>query len=122
MRNARVGWVGLMRRATTVVALGLLLAIGAVMWLKFDRHAPQAALTASVETLGRKTPIDIDLHAGGSGLRTVSVRLQVPGSGGGTPTSSELFSTTYPPNSWRGSGVTEQRLHVEPDLQALKVP
>ena len=94
----------------------VLLVAGVLWWLKFEKHPPQAALVAPLDALGRKTPIDIDVRSDAPGLRAVTVRLQA---GGNTY---ELLSETYPKSGWRGSGLTEKRIHVEPDLVALKVP
>jgi hypothetical protein len=101
-----------------LIVLGglLLLIVGAVWWLKFEHHPPQAALVGTVEALGRKTPIDIDVRSDAPGLRAVAVRLQA----GGVPY--ELLAETYPAATWRGSGVTEKRLHIDADLVQLKVP
>ncbi|HXQ22996.1 MAG TPA: M23 family metallopeptidase [Candidatus Acidoferrales bacterium] len=105
-----------MRGTLVVLGLGLLTGAGACWWLKFEHHAPQASLAAPRAALGRKTPFDIDVHCDAPGLRTVTVRLQAGGS------AFELASESYPKASWRGSGVTEKRLHVESDVVALKVP
>ncbi len=104
-----------MRGRLALFALLLLLAV-TLWWLKFERHAPQARLVAAVEVLGRKTPIDIEVRSDTPGLRAVGVRLQAGG------TAFELLSEAYPRASWRGSGITEKRLHLEPDLVQLKVP
>lgn len=89
---------------------------GAVWWLKFEHHAPQAVLVNAVEAVGRKTPIDIDVRCDTPGLRAVTVHLQAGGS------AYELFSESYPKSSWRGSGLTAKRVHIEADLPQLKVP
>jgi len=93
-----------------------LLVAGVLWWFKFEKHPPQAALVAPLVALGRKTPIDIDVRSDAPGLRAISVRLQAGGN------SYDLLSETYPKSSWRGSGLTAKRIHVEPDLLALKVP
>ena len=105
-----------MRRAALVLLGAALLVAGVLWWLKFEKHPPQAALVAPLEALGRKTPIDIEVRSDAPGLRTVTVRLQAGGN------AYELLSETYPKSGWRGSGVTEKRLHIDPDLVALKVP
>ena len=105
-----------MRRAALVLVGAVLLVAGVLWWLKFEKHPPQAALVAPIDALGRKTPIDIAVRSDAPGLRAVTVQLQA---GGNTY---ELLSETYPKAGWRGSGVTEKRIHVEPDLLALKVP
>ncbi|HVO26092.1 MAG TPA: M23 family metallopeptidase, partial [Candidatus Margulisiibacteriota bacterium] len=92
------------------------LVAGVLWWFKFEKHPPQAALVAPLVALGRKTPIDIDVRSDAPGLRAISVRLQAGGN------SYDLLSETYPKSSWRGSGLTAKRIHVEPDLLALKVP
>jgi murein DD-endopeptidase MepM/ murein hydrolase activator NlpD len=104
------------RRAALVLLSAVVLVAGVLWWLKFEKHPPQASLAAPLNALGRKPPIDIDVRSEATGLRTVTVRLQAGG------TAYELLSETYPKSGWRGSGVTEKRLHVEPDLLALKVP
>jgi hypothetical protein len=118
-----------MRSALAFLGAVLLLAAGAFWWLKFEHHPPQASLGTAVQTIGRKTPIDIDVRTDAPGLRAVTVRLQSTGAasgavGGGTASGAayELLSETYPRSTWRGSGVTEKRLHVEADLGQLKVP
>ncbi|MBI3784300.1 MAG: M23 family metallopeptidase [Deltaproteobacteria bacterium] len=105
-----------MRAALAVVALIILLLIGGAWWLKCESQRPYAALVAKVEALGRKTPFDIDVHAGLPGLRSVSVRLL-----SGT-SSYELLTESYPPQSWRGSLLADKRLHIESDLNELRVP
>jgi len=105
-----------MRALVALFFVALLLAVGGLGWLKFEHHAPQASLVRHVEVLGRKSPIDIDVRSDAPGFKTIAVRLQA----GGVPI--ELVSETYPAVSWRGSGVTEKRLHIEPDLTQLKVP
>jgi murein DD-endopeptidase MepM/ murein hydrolase activator NlpD len=93
-----------------------LLVAGVLWWFKFEKHPPHAALVAPLVALGRKTPIDIDVRSDAPGLRTIVVRLRAGGD------AYELLSETYPKVSWRGSGLTAKRIHVEPDLLALKVP
>lgn len=105
-----------MRFVLALLGALFLLVAGGVWWIKFDHHPPQVSLVTAVETLGRKQPIDIDVSSDGPGVRAVTVRLQA----GGTPY--ELLSESYPAASWRGSGVTAKRLHVEADLAQLKVP
>jgi murein DD-endopeptidase MepM/ murein hydrolase activator NlpD len=105
-----------MRAALVVLGAVFLLIVGTVWWLRFEHHAPGVSLPASVEVLGRKTPIDFDVRSDAPGLRSVTVRLQAGGA------SHELLSDTYPTASWRGSGVSEKRVHVEADLLPLKVP
>jgi murein DD-endopeptidase MepM/ murein hydrolase activator NlpD len=105
-----------MRSALAVLTLLLILAGGAAWWLKREGQPPQAALTSKLETLGRKTAVDIDLRSDAPGLRTVTVRLQAAG------TIYELLNETYPAEGWRGSLLTEKHLHLEPDLSVLKVP
>jgi len=105
-----------MRGALAVLSLIFVLLLGAGWWLKHEAQAPQATLAAKIEALGRKTPIDIDVHSGLPGLRSISVRLQ-----SGT-TSYELLNEAYPPASWRGSLLTDKHLHIESDLTELKVP
>jgi murein DD-endopeptidase MepM/ murein hydrolase activator NlpD len=105
-----------MRGVVAIFALFLLLALGALWWLKFEHHAPQASLAVPVEVLGRKTPIDIDVRSDAPGLRSVAVRLQAGGA------AYELLAENYPKTSWRGSRITEKRLHIETDILPLKVP
>jgi murein DD-endopeptidase MepM/ murein hydrolase activator NlpD len=96
---------------------GAVLAIaGSLWWLKFEHHPPRASLVAPLAALGRKTPFDVDLQSDPPGVRTVTVHLQAGGS------TFELASESYPKTSWRGSGVTAKRLHVEADMVQLKVP
>jgi murein DD-endopeptidase MepM/ murein hydrolase activator NlpD len=90
--------------------------VGALLWLKLDWGVPQVSLGAPVEVMGRKTPIDIDVHSGAPGIRSVTVRLRDSG------TTHELLHEEVAPTTWRGSGVTEKRVHLEPDLAALQVP
>jgi murein DD-endopeptidase MepM/ murein hydrolase activator NlpD len=105
-----------MRGVLALLGVLLVLAVGAVWWFKFEHHPPQASLASPVETLGRKTPIDIDVRSDGPGLRAVAVRLQAGG------TAYDLLGETYPAPTWRTRGVTQKRLHVDVDLQQLKVP
>jgi murein DD-endopeptidase MepM/ murein hydrolase activator NlpD len=105
-----------LRRAALVLLGAGLLVAGVLWWFKFEKHPPLAVLAAPLETLGRKPPIDIDVHSDPPGLRAVAVRLHAGG------TAYELLSETYPKSSWQGSGLTDKRLHMEPDLLALKVP
>ena len=104
-----------MRAALVVVGAGLLVA-GGLWWLKFERHPPQASLVTPVEALGRATPIDLDVRSDSPGIRAVTVRLSIGGAG------YELLSETYATSGWRGSGLTEQRLHIAVDLLPLKMP
>ena len=94
----------------------VLLVAGVLWWFKFEKHPPQAALVAPLQALGRKTPIDIDVRSDAPGLRAITVRLLAGGN------AYELLSETYPKSSWRGSGLTAKRIHIEPDLLALKAP
>jgi murein DD-endopeptidase MepM/ murein hydrolase activator NlpD len=103
-------------RAGVIVAAIVALLAGAVWWLKFESHAPQAVLATPVGAIGRKTPLDIDVRGAQPGLRDVTVRLQAGGQ------MYELGREAILPTSWRGSGVTEKRVHIEPDLQELRVP
>ena len=67
--------------------------------------------------LGRKTPIDIDVRSDAPGLRSCH-----RASASGRHDLSSCSARRYPKSGWRGSGVTEKRLHVEADLLQLKVP
>ncbi len=119
-----------MRGALAVLGAVLLLAAGVVWWLKFEHHPPQVSLVTAVATLGRKTPIDIDVRTEAPGLRSLTVRLQAAGAAaGGSAAGSteagpvyELLKESYPSTTWRGSGLTAKRLHIEADLQQLRVP
>ncbi len=106
-----------MRAALALVFVAFLLATGTFWWLKFEHHAPHVSLPTPVDLLGRKTPLDFDIGTDAPGMRAVSVRLQ---SSGGA--AYDLFNETYPATTWRGSGIDQKRLHIEPDLLALKVP
>jgi len=103
-------------RAVLALLLVVLLAAGAFWWLKFEHHPPHAALGTVLTVLGRKTPIDVDVQSDAPGLRSVAVRLQAGGA------AFELLAESYPKASWRGSGITDKRLHIETDLAQLKVP
>src|SRR2546426_5464024 len=103
-------------RAGLALLILFLLVAGAFWWLKFEHHPPQATLLTKVEVLGRKTPIDLDVRSDAPGLRTLTMRLQAGGS------SFELFAESYAKTSWRGSGVTDKRVHIEPDLGQLNMP
>ncbi len=105
-----------MRPALVFLTAVCLLAAGTFWWLKFEHHAPRVSLVTSVQVLGRKTPLDMDVHTDVPGLRAVEVRLQA----GSTVFS--LFEEGYPRLTWRGSGVSDKRVHIEPDLVQLKVP
>jgi murein DD-endopeptidase MepM/ murein hydrolase activator NlpD len=105
-----------LRRAALVVLGAALLVAGVLWWFKFEKHPPQAALVTPLQVLGRKTPIDIDVRSDAPGLRAITVRLLAGGN------AYELLSETYPKSSWRGSGLTAKRIHIEPDLLTLKVP
>lgn len=110
-----------MRSFLGLVFVAVVVAIVAVWWLKFEHEAPTAALAAPVEVLGRRTPFDVRVDAGSAALRSAIVRLR-PTEGEKTGESFELAIETYPPTSWRGSGVSERQLHVETDLAELGVP
>lgn len=103
------------RVALLLLGAVLLLASG-LWWLKFEHRPPQVTLATGITALGRKTPIDLDVSADAPGLRSVTVRLMAGG------TAFELLSEAYPKASWRGSGITEKRIHIETDLLQLKVP
>src|SRR5574337_432749 len=105
-----------MRALLAVFSAALLVGVGALWWLKFEHHPPQAALARPLDALGRSTPFDINLSADAPGLRAVEVRLQAGG------TSYALLSDTYPAANWRGSGLRAATVHVAADLGALKVP
>lgn len=105
-----------MRSVLRLLGAACLLAAAAFWWLKFEHHAPTASLATAVQVLGRKTPMEIDLHSDPPGLRSVTVQLQA-----GTVTF-PLLEESYPRLTWRGSGISEKRLHIEPDLAQLKVP
>jgi murein DD-endopeptidase MepM/ murein hydrolase activator NlpD len=105
-----------MRAALAVLGAAFLLIVGTFCWLKFEHHEPRVSLVTAVSVLGKKTPIDFEVRSDAPGLRTVTIRLQANG------TTYELLGETYPVASWRGSGVSERRVHAEADLLALKVP
>ncbi len=103
-------------RAILVVIGVFVVLLGGAWWLKAEGRPPQATLTQKIESLGRHTPIDIDVHAGAPGLRSVAVRLQAGGS------SFDLLKQDFEAVSWRGSLLTDKRVHVEPDLSQLQIP
>jgi len=104
-------------RPIVAALAALAVLVGALLWwFKFDHHAPRAALTAPLQAIGRKIPVDIDIRADTPGLRAVRVRLQAGGN------AYDLFTDAVPATSWRGSGVTEKRVRVDADLGALNVP
>ena len=105
-----------MRIVGILVVVVLLLLGGTLWWLKFDKGSPTVTPVAMTDSLGNKAPLDLDVRAEGPGLREVTVRLNAGG------TVYELFKETYPATSWRGSELTEKRIHLEPDLLALQVP
>jgi hypothetical protein len=104
-----------MRAALTVLGAAFLLIVGALCWLKFERHGPRVSAPTALQVLGRTTPLDFDVQTDAPGLRSVAVRLQAGG------TTYELFNKRIPKTSWRGSGVLQERVHVETDLARLKV-
>jgi murein DD-endopeptidase MepM/ murein hydrolase activator NlpD len=91
----------------------LLLAGGAVWWLKFEHEAPQAVLLSPTGPLGAATPIEIEVRSDAPGLRSVLVRLRREA------TSIDLARDFYPAYTWRGSGVTKKTLRLQPDLSQL---
>jgi murein DD-endopeptidase MepM/ murein hydrolase activator NlpD len=103
-------------RAGAVVAVVVALLAAAVWWVKFEAHKPEAVLATPVEALGRNTPLDIDVRSSQPGIRAVTVRLQA---GGNTY---DLAHEEVAATSWRGSGVTEKRVRIAPDLVQLRVP
>jgi murein DD-endopeptidase MepM/ murein hydrolase activator NlpD len=105
-----------MRVALAGLAAAFLLIVGILCWSKFERHGPRVSTSAAIQVLGRSTPLDFDVQSDAPGLRSVTVRLQ---SGG---TTYDLLSESFPAVSWWRSGVLQKRLHIEPDLVALKVP
>ncbi len=105
-----------MRGFLAFLLLLLALAAGALWWLKFEHQRPQAVLVTPVRVVGGNPTFDIDIRGPGPGLRAVTVALRT-----GT-TAFDLAQETYPARSWLGSGVSEKRLHLQPDLRQLKVP
>jgi murein DD-endopeptidase MepM/ murein hydrolase activator NlpD len=92
------------------------LVLGAVWWLKFELRAPAAQFATPVETVGRRPPLAIDVSASQPGVRAVTVRLRAGDK------VYDLGREEKAASSWRGSGVTEMRMEIEPDLAALGVP
>ena len=106
----------------TLIAILLLLFVGsctAVWWLQFESFPPQAELLSEVGKLGRGAKFEFALRADAPGLHTVEVRLR-PDEDGAEPI--VLHSETFEATSWRGSGLLEKRISIEPDFAALAVP
>jgi len=92
---------------------------GALWWLQFESYPPQVELLAEVGKIGRKATIDLALRADAPGLRAVEVRIR-PEAANAEPI--VLHSEGFEATSWRGSGLRERRITIEPDLTALGVP
>jgi len=110
-----------MRTFLGIVFIAVLVTLGGLWWLKFEHQAPTATLVSPLEVLGRKTPFDVRVDGGSAALKSVAVRVR-PTEGEKKDQTYELAVETYPPTSWRGSGVSERQIHVETDLTGLGVP
>lgn len=109
-----------MRTFLTLVFAVAVVSLGAIWWLKFERGEPSVAFVAPPQVLGRKTPLDIQVLAGTTPLRSAALRLRVT-EGEQQGAIFDLASETYPPGSL-GDGVREGQFHVETDLVDLGVP
>lgn len=110
-----------MRTFLAFIFIAVLVTLGALWWLKFEHAPPTAVLVPDVEVVGRKTPFDVRVDAGSAALRSVAVRLR-SSEGEKAGQTFEIAIETYPPTSWRGSGVSQRQFHVETDLTELGVP
>lgn len=88
--------------------------------MQFEKSPPEVALATPITAVGRHTPIDIDIRAGRQGLKTV--RVQLRSGEGEQATVIPVVSEEFPAPAWFEAGITEKRLHLEPDLATLKVP
>ena len=84
-----------------IVVLGLITWVG---WIKLERRYPTAELAHPITALGRTSTIDVRLADVGTGLAWGRVEVE---SGGATTI---LANQSYPPVSWRGSGLFETTL------------
>lgn len=105
-----------MRALLAAAAAFLIIALAGLWWVKFERQPPLVTFDAEHPVVGGNATWDVVVRGSGPGLRQIDVRLTAGGQ------THALFSETIPPSGWRGSGVTERRLHVEADLRTLGVP
>jgi murein DD-endopeptidase MepM/ murein hydrolase activator NlpD len=111
-----------MRTFLAFVFLAVVVALGAVWWLKFEHETPSAAFATPPQVLGRRTPLDVHVRAGSASLRSAAVRLR-PTEGEKKDQSFDLAVEEFPAmSSWGGSGIAEKQVHVEADLAELGVP
>lgn len=90
------------------------------VWMQFESAPPLVTVADDIKTIGRNTPLQIDVHTGRQGLRAVHVRLRV-GEGEQAKTY-PLFDEELSPPGWFQAGVTDKRVEVQADTLQLKVP
>lgn len=105
----------------TLIALVFTLIVGvcaAIWWLQFESFPPEVELVDEVDKLGRGARFTFSLRADSPGLHAVEVRLR-PEAAGAEP--AVLHRQTFDAASWRGSGVLDATVAIEPDFAALGV-
>ena len=98
--------------ATIVVAI----ALGYLVWVKFEWSRPTARMRQPLQYLGRKAEIALDVSDRGSGLASVEVAIDAGG------TRYQVLSETYPATSWRGSGVYDKEFTLPVSPRDAKIP
>ncbi len=98
--------------ATIVVAI----ALGYLVWVKFEWARPTARMRQPLQYLGRKAEIALDVSDRGTGLASVEVAIDAGG------TRYQVLSETYPATSWRGSGVHDKEFTLPVSPRDAKIP
>ncbi len=102
--------------------LGLLLlaataAGGFVAWLQFESNPPRVENVGEAGALPRDAALAFRVHADPPGLRRIEVRVHPEGAAAGTT----VFEQHFPATTWRGSGVLDADVSVQPDFTKLGV-
>lgn len=106
-----------MRYFFGLVLLAGIAAGGFVAWLQFEASPPRVESVGESGALPRDAALAFRIHADPPGLRRVEVRVQPEGADTGTTVHEQHFPAT----SWRGSGVLDADVSIQPDFTKLGV-
>lgn len=104
-----------MRRFFASILLVVFGALGAVLWVQWDRR-PLVDSPAVPDVIGTATPLRVTVRSPGPGLASVHLVARRE------DRSWTLFQQSFMRTNWRGSGAEEFVIELTPDWSALAIP